>query len=131
MSYLKINGITFDADIAIGEYSRNFNVLDGENAGRSLNGRMIRDVIGTYIGHKVKIFRRGNDYAGLDKVGKYLVDHSVDGSVYLEAADNQTTIAYQAYYTSGTQALDNVHNGVNYWGVIEINFIPIDAQVKP
>ena len=48
MSYLKINGITFDADIAIGEYSRNFNVLDGENAGRSLNGRMIRDVIGTY-----------------------------------------------------------------------------------
>lgn len=131
MSYLKINGITFDADIAIGEYSRNFNVLDGENAGRSLNGRMIRDVIGTYIGHKVKIFRRGNDYAGLDKVWKYLVDHSVDGSVYLEAADNQTTIAYQAYYTSGSQALDHVHNGVNYWGEIEINFIPIDAQVKP
>ena len=49
----------------------------------------------------------------------------------LEAADGQTTISYEAYYTSGTQDIESVSNGVNYWGEIEINFIPMEAQVVP
>lgn len=131
MSYIKLNGIEFDADVAISSYNRSFNVLDGENAGRVLTGRMVRDIIGTYIGHKIKVFRRGNNYKGLDDFWDYLIAHSVDDSVMLEAADGQTTIAYEAYYTSGTQDIQKVENGVNYWGEIEINFIPMDAQVRP
>ena len=46
MSYIKLNGREFDADVAISAYSRNFNVLDGDNAGRVMTGRMIRDIIG-------------------------------------------------------------------------------------
>lgn len=130
MSYFKLNGITFDADIAISAYNRNFNVLDGPNAGRVMTGRMVRDIIGTYIGHKMTIFRRGDDYAGLDSVWDYLVEHSVDDYVTLEAADGQTTISYDAYYTSATQDIEKVENGVNYWGEIEITFVPIDAQVR-
>lgn len=130
MSYIKLNGISFDANVAIEGYSRNFNVLDGENAGRTLSGRMIRDVIGTYIGHKIKVFRRGDNYYGIDQFWDYLLQHSVDGSVMLEAADGQSTIAYEAYYTSATQELDRVENGVNYWGTIEVNFIPMEAQIK-
>ena len=131
MSYIKLNGIEFDADVAIAAYSRNFNVLDGENVGRVMTGRMVRDIIGTYLGHKVKVFRRGNNYEGLDAFWDYLVEHSVDDSVMLEAADGQKTISYEAYYTSGTQAIEKVENGVNYWGEIEINFIPMEAQVTP
>lgn len=131
MSYIKLNGIEFDADVAISAYTRSFNVLDGENAGRVMTGRMIRDVIGTYIGHKVRVFRRGNNYDGLDAFWDYLVEHSVDDFVLLEAADGQTTIEYEAYYTSGTQEIEKVENGVNYWGEIEINFIPMEAQVAP
>lgn len=131
MSYIKLNGIEFDAEVAISSYNRNFNVLDGENAGRVMTGRMVRDVIGTYIGHKVKVFRRGDNYKGLDDFWDYLVAHSVDGSVMLEAADGQKTISYEAYYTSGSQDIESVINGVNYWGEIEVNFIPMEAQVTP
>lgn len=131
MSYIKLNGIEFDAEVAISSYNRNFNVLDGPNAGRVLAGRMVRDIIGTYIGHKIKVFRRGDNYEGLDRFWDYLVAHSVDDSVMLEAADGQSTISYEAYYTSGTQDIETVMNGVNYWGEIEVNFVPIDAQVKP
>ena len=131
MGYIKLNGVEFDAEVAISAYSRNFNVLDGDNAGRVMTGRMVRDIIGTYIGHTVKVFRRGDNYRGLDKFWDYLVDHSVDDSVMLEAADGQTTISYEAYYTSGTQEIERVVNGVNYWGEIEINFIPMEAQVTP
>ena len=131
MSYIKLNGIEFDANVAISGYNRNFNVLDGENAGRVMTGRMVRDVIGTYIGHKVKVSRRADNYDGLDKFWEYLIEHSVDDFVLLEAADGQTTISYEAYYTSGSQEIEKVENGVNYWGEIEINFIPMEAQVTP
>lgn len=131
MSYIKLNGIEFDADVAISSYTRNFNVLDGENAGRVMTGRMVRDIIGTYIGHQMTVFRRGDNYEGLDEFWDYLVEHSVDDSVMLEAADGQTIISYEAYYTSATQALEKGENGVNYWGEIEVSFVPMDAQVRP
>lgn len=131
MGYIKLNGRSFDADVAIYKYNRNFNVLDGDNAGRAMTGRMIRDIIGTYLGHKITVFRRGNNYAGLDEFWDYLYLHSVDDSVLLEAADGQTSIAYEAYYTSATQDLEKVENGANYWGEIEVNFIPMEAQVRP
>lgn len=130
MNYIKLNGVEFDADVAISAYNRNFKVLDGPNAGRVLTGRMIRDVIGTYLGHKITVFRRGDDYAGLDEFWEYLYQHSIDDSVLLEAADGQKTISYQAYYTSASQDIEKVEKGVNFWGEIEVNFIPIDAQLK-
>ena len=131
MSYIKLNGKVFDADVAISKYNRYFNVLDGENAGRVMTGRMVRDVIGSYLGHKITVFRRGGNYAGLDEFWEYLFQHSVDDSVMLEAADGQTTISYEAYYTSASQDIEKAEDGVNYWGEIEVNFIPMDAQVKP
>lgn len=131
MSYIKLNGVEFDTEITISNYNRNLNVLDGENAGRVMAGRMIRDIIGAYIGHKITVFRRGDNYQGLDDFWDYLVAHSVDDSVMLEAADNQKTISYEAYYTSASQDIEKVEGGVNYWGEIEVNFIPMDAQVKP
>lgn len=131
MNYIKLNGRVFDTDVAISKYSRSFNVLDGKNAGRVLAGRMVRDIIGTYIGHKLTVFRRGDNCHGLDDFWDYLVQHSVDDSVMLEATDGQKTLSYEAYYTSASQAIEKVENGVTYWGEIEINFIPMDAQVRP
>ena len=130
MNYLRINGEPFDVKVAISAVEENFNVLDGENAGRVMTGRMVRDVIGTYIGHKVTFFN-GKNQADFDALWDYLVAHSVDGSVMLEAADGQTTLNYEAYYTSGTRKIRSVDNGVTYWDELEINFIPMDAQVKP
>lgn len=131
MSYIKINGIEFDADVAISEYTRSFSVLDGDNAGRVMTGRMVRDIIGTYVNHEITVFRRGGNQDGLDRFWNYLLEHSVDDSVMLEAADGQTSIAYEAYYTSATQKLDKVEDGVRYWGEIKVSFIAMDAQVKP
>lgn len=130
MNYVKINGISFDATVAISDIEENFNVLDGPSAGRVLAGSMVRDVIGTYIGHKVTFFNGKGD-AGFDTLWDYLVAHSVDDSVMLEAADGQSSISYEAYYTSGTRKIRNVSDGVNYWDEIEVNFIPIDPQVRP
>lgn len=130
MNYCKINGIDFDVTVSIGDIEENFNVLDGENAGRVMSGRMVRDVIGTYIGHTITFFN-GKKQEDFDALWDYLIAHSVDDSVMLEAADGQNSIAYEAYYTSGTRKLRTAADGVNEWDEIEINFIPMDAQVRP
>ena len=131
MDYIKINGRSFDVGVGLSDYEENFNVLDGPNAGRSTGtGRMIRDVLGTCIGHKVTFFYNGNR-AAFDELWNYLLEHSVDDSVQLTAADGQAAISYEAYYTSAAQDIEKVVGGVNYWGEIEVNFIPMDAQVKP
>lgn len=130
MNYCKINGQSFDVTVAISGIEETFSVLDGANAGRVMSGRMIRDVIGTYIGHKITFFN-GKSNADFDALWDYLISHSVDDYVNLEAADGQTSLSYQAYYTSGTRSLRSAADGTNVWDEIEINFIPMDAQVKP
>nr|DAJ43866.1 MAG TPA: hypothetical protein [Caudoviricetes sp.] len=130
MNYCKINGQSFDVTVAISDIEETFNVLDGSNAGRVMSGRMIRDVIGTYIGHKITFFN-GKNNADFDALWDYLIAHSVDDYVNLEAADGQTSLSYQAYYTSGTRSLRSAADGTNVWDEIEINFVPMDAQVKP
>lgn len=130
MNYVKLNGVSFDVTVAISGIEESFNVLDGENAGRVMTGRMVRDVIGTYIGHKITFFN-GKKKADFDALWDYLIAHSVDDSVMLEAADGQSSISYEAYYTSGARSLKSAADGINVWDEIEINFIPMDAQVKP
>lgn len=129
-NYIRINGLAFDVTVAISDIEESFSVLDGENAGRSMTGRMVRDIIGTYIGHKVTFFN-GKGNTGFDALWDYLVTHSVDDYVMVEAADGQSSISYQAYYTSGTRTLRSAADGVNQWDEIEINFIPMNAQVQP
>ena len=130
MNYVKIDGTVWDVDVGIAEYEENFNILDGENAGRvKANARMIRDIYGTFLGHKITFFRRGNNVAEFDALWDYLKQPRE--SIQLEAADGQTTISYEAYYTSGSRKLQKVENGVNYWDQLQINFIPMEAQITP
>lgn len=126
----RINGIDFDVTVAISDFEESFNVLDGENAGRVLSGRMVRDIIGTYIGHKVTFFS-AKSQKDFDALWDFLIQHSVDDFVTVELADGQTTMNYEAYYTSGSRKLYKREKGVNYWDKIEVNFVPMDAQVRP
>lgn len=124
----KINGVVFD--VPISELTETLNVLDGENAGRAISGRMIRDVIGTYIGHKVTFFN-GKDNNEYDRLCAYLKEHSVDESVIVDVAHEQTTISYEAYYTTIEKKIRKRENDVNYWDAVQVSFVPMDAQVKP
>lgn len=127
-SLCKINGIEFD--VPIKELSESLNVLDGENVGRVLSGRMVRDIIGAYIGHKVTFFN-GKDNGEYDRLYEYLKQHSVDDYVTVEIAHGQTTISYEAYYTVIEKQLRIRENDVNYWDAIQVSFVPMDAQVRP
>lgn len=132
MSYIKLNGIEFDVDVAISAYKRKLNILHGDNAGRVMSGKMILDPIGSYLGREITFFRKGDNYRAMDALWDFLVEHSMDREgVLLEAADGQSTISFQCYYGDTEQLIEDVRGGVNYWGEFTVSFVPLDAQVKP
>lgn len=131
-TYCKLNGVSFDVDVAISGYKRKLNILHGDNAGRVMSGDMILDPIGAYLGREITFFRKGDNYQSMDALWDFLVEHSMDTEgIMLEAADGQTTISFQAYYGDTEQAIEKVRNGVNYWGEFTVSFVPMKAQVKP
>lgn len=122
----------FDVDIMISDYEEEGNVVDGEAAGRSkLAAWMIRDPKGAFIGHKITFLRKGSSVEKFDALWDWIKTHSVDDYIYIRAAENQSTIEYAAYYTSFKRKLDYVQDGVNYWGSITVNFIPIKPTITP
>lgn len=135
MTYCKLNGISFDVGVAIAAYKRKLSILHGENVGRVKSGDMILDPVGAYLGREITFFRKGDSaeaVSAIDALWDFLVEHSVDEKgVYLEAADGQSTIAYQAYYGDTEQSIEKVRDGVNYWGEFTVSFIPMKAQVTP
>ena len=132
MTYCKLNGTAFDVNVAISAYKRKLNILHGDNAGRSKFGNMTLDPIGAYLGREITFFRKGDNYAALDALWDFLVEHSMDtDGVYLEAADGQSSIAFQCYYGDTEQSIERVTNGVNYWGEFTVSFVPMEAQVMP
>lgn len=123
--------IDFDAKVMITAYKETLNVLDGDNAGRGkLRGRMIRDVLGGFLGHTIT-FQRDGSVEGFDALWAWLKKHSVDDSIWIKAADGQGTIEYEAYFTVGEIELDKEENGVRYYKAITVNFIPMDPQLIP
>lgn len=122
----------FDCKVLIVDYEETVNVLDGEAAGRSkLRGRMIRDPLGAFIGHKITFLRDGSEES-FDSLWDWLKAHCVEDYVYLRAADGQTIIDHKVYYTSFGRKIESVDdNGVRHWGSISVNFIPIEPDIVP
>lgn len=132
MTYCKLNGTSFDVDVAISAYKRKLNILHGDNAGRTMDGTMVLDPLGAYLGREVTFFRKGDNYAALDALWDFLVEHSMDKKgVLLEAADGQSVLSFQCYYGDTEQSIEEVRDGINYWGEFTVNFVPMKAQVAP
>lgn len=128
MSYLKLNGTEFQTDVAITDYRLDYNILDGDNTGRSQErGTMIREIIGLFPQYKIVCARKGDNYEGLDSLWKFLKQHSMDDYVTVEMADGQETLRGNFYYTSFGRDLLRVEAGVRYWGSIEITFTAMEA----
>lgn len=136
MSYCKINGTDFSVSVAISSYEEDFEVKDGPNFGESQDtGRIIRDVLGCFVGHTITFYAKSSapaDIAAFDTLWQYLKTHSVDDSVMLEAADGQTTIAYEAYYKAAKRTLrKETESGSRVWQAMTVSFKPIYPQIVP
>ena len=132
MDFLKINGRVYD--VVVTAINENFNILYGEGTGRTIakGARMTLAPLGTFYGHKVTVKRKQGKEAEFDRLFMEISKPRYDG-IPVEAVHNQTTISYDAYISNGARDLKWIDRskGIVYWNEMEINIIPMEAQVLP
>lgn len=131
MNYFKIDGREYNVMVTAIEES--FTILYSENTGRTLSqgARMVLDPLGTFFGHKVTIKRKNGFESDFDDLYNYISIPRYDG-LSVEIVHNQTTIKYDAYISNGTRSLNKIRrSNIVEWGEIELNIVPMEAQVLP
>lgn len=123
MIYFSVDGVEYPG-LIITELSRSFSVLDGPNAGRSMNGNMIRDVIGTYYNYKMEV--EHTDDEEYDRF--YEVISSPTDSHVLVVPYAQSVLQFRAYITGGEDAVEVITNGKTKWGPISLSFVAMKPE---
>ena len=106
---------------------RSFEVADGENAGRTLDGVMHRDLIGTYYNFSITINTSRmsqKEYNALyETISAPVESHNI------VVPYGNTLLTFKAYVTNGTDDLIRQYSETNrYWGNLSFNFIAMEPQ---
>lgn len=107
---------------------RNFEILDGENAGRVKTGKMVRDIIGTYYNYTLAIEADNTPESIAQYDAFYEVISNTNDGHYIRVPYGQSTLNFYAYITSGTDTLVRADEEVSKWDGLEVKFIAISPQ---
>lgn len=121
-----IDGVDYNVDVT--KLTRKFSVLDTEKSGRTLNGEMYRDPIGTFYNYTMSVRGKSEDPASLDAFWEVISKPSA--SYVCTFPYGQDVLSQRMYVTSGEQNLKLISEGSVYWGEITLNFIAMEPKVK-
>lgn len=128
MSVFSVDGVSYPG-INVLSLKRKFNVMDGENAGRVMDGSMKRDIIGTYYSYSMEI---ASDYSDLREYDAlYEVISSPVDSHTIEVPYGQGTMLFEAYVSNGDDDLLHMRSTFNKWNHLRFNFIAMEPQRRP
>lgn len=122
---IRLDGVTYST-LHVTKLTRNFSVLDGENAGRMMDGSMQRDIIGTFYNYSVEIDPDSGtreDYDAFYEAISAPVDYHT-----LVVPYAQQTLTFNAYVTNGKDDLLVMEQSSNRWGALSFNFIAMAPQ---
>lgn len=126
---VSIDNKYYDIVIPIDGIKRSFSIADTENSGRLLNGKMIRDLVGTYYNYTILFetkYMQKEEYDDLyTKLSAPADSHTII------VPYGQETLTFEAYVTSGNDTLKSVSNGVNKWYGLSVNFIAMQPARTP
>lgn len=128
MPSFSIDGNTYPS-VLVASLKRNFQVLDGENAGRVLSGDMVRDIIGTYYNYTLEVYAAEASLAEYDSL--YELISAPDNSHEIIVPYAQGTMAFDAYVTAGQDELIDGTCDRNKWGNLSFNFIAMSPKRVP
>ena len=121
-----IDGKTYNVHVL--SLVRKFAVLDTDKAGRTLNGKMYREPIGTFYNYSMTVAVKNGDTKAMEDLWAVISQPAVShkckflyGSGYLEQ---------DMYITAGEQSVVRIQGGKPYWGDINLSFIAMKPKVK-
>ena len=104
-------------------------VLDGDNAGRTQDARMHRDVRGTFYNYTVAVDTKGVGEAAYDELYEALtapVDSHVVTFPY-----GQNTLTFEAYIANAEDDLLRMTEAKNLWGKLTFQITAMSPQRRP
>lgn len=107
---------------------RSFAVLDGENADRTMDGAMQRDIIGTYYNYSLEIDPEDSDPAEYDEF--YETISAPVNSHQVTFPYGRDVLTFSAYVANGEDELFDASGG-NRWNDLSINFVAMKPQRRP
>lgn len=122
-----IDGVGYDVNVV--KLIRKFSVLDSEKSGRTMDGAMYRDPVGTFYNYEMTVSPDPGDPAALDAFWE-AISKPVASHVCVFPY-NQKTLTQRMYVTSGEQGLTVINENVSLWGEISISFIAMEPKVTP
>lgn len=128
MAVFSIDEVEYPGILVI-SLKRNFQVADGENVGRVLDGGIVRDIIGTYYNYTLEL---DSSEASLEEYDAlYEVLSAPEDSHALVVPYAQGTMLFDAYVTNGEDELVSMESSRNKWEGLSINFIAMAPQRRP
>ncbi len=120
-----IDGIAYNVHVT--DLVRKFSVLDTDKSGRTLNGEMYRDPIGTFYNYTMTVEPKNGDTNALDAFWEAISQPVA--SHLCTFPYGQTILTQRMYITSGEQPIIRMVSDKNYWGALNVNFIAMSPKV--
>ena len=129
MDLVKIDGVVYD--VLVSAIEETAEKVQGGNSGTALyRQREILDIAGIKYAHKITFTPNEEAPEMFDRLFSYLFDN-VRESVFLEVVHGQTTISYEATYTTGGRSVayiskkndpDNAEDEFIGWDDLTVDF---------
>lgn len=128
ISVFSVDGVEYPG-VNVISLERTFAVMDGENAGRTMDGAMRRDIIGTYYNYNMELASDYSDLSEYDKLYEVLSAPVDSHTIIVPYA--QETLEFQAYVANGTDNLLHKRPAFNKWNDLTVNFVAMKPQRRP
>lgn len=120
-----IDGTAYNVHVT--ELVRKFSVLDTDKSGRTMDGEMYRDPIGTFYNYSMTVATCDGDTEAMDAFWEAISQPQKYHNCTFPY--NQAMLTQKMYVTSGEQGVVRMTEGKTHWGDITINFIAMRPKV--
>lgn len=120
-----IDGVGYNVHVT--KLVRKFSVMDTENSGRTMDGQMYREPIGTFYNYSMTVSADSADPAAMDAFWE-AISQPVASHVCVFPY-GQKTMTQKMYVTGGEQDLTLKTDRAAMWGEITIEFVAMGPKV--
>ena len=116
-------------NVSVKSLARKFSVMDTDKSGRTQDGAMYRDIVGTFYNYSMTVCERGGDATSLNEFWEAI--SSPIAKHICKFPYGQNFLQQDMYVTSGKQSLKLMRPNKNEWGDIAVDFIAMEPEVVP
>ena len=122
-----LDGVAYN--VIVTKLTRKFSVLDSDKAGRTQDGEMYRDIIGTFYNYSMVVEQNGGDVDSMEAFWEAI--SKPQKSHVCVFPYGQKTLTQRMYITSGEQDLRLKTEKRTDWGEMSLSFVAMSPKVTP